>query len=94
MASTLISLASHPARRSGGRRPSVFARAAQFLAREFRARRDLRLLSSLDESALRDIGLSRGGLEDAVRHGRGAVVPARAPRTVPEVRTSPFLEWR
>ncbi|HZH51336.1 MAG TPA: DUF1127 domain-containing protein [Microvirga sp.] len=57
---------------------SLLARLAAALAREIRVRRDMRLLSSLDDAALHDIGLARGGMEDAVRHGRGSdtIVPA------------------
>ncbi len=40
------------------------------LLREIRIRRALRHVSTLDDAMLCDIGLSRGGLEEAVRHGR------------------------
>ena len=40
------------------------------LLREIRIRRALRDVSTLDDSMLCDIGLSRGGIEEAVRHGR------------------------
>ena len=40
------------------------------LLREIRIRRALRHVSTLDDNILCDIGLSRGGIEDAVRHGR------------------------
>ena len=40
------------------------------LLREIRIRRALRHVSALDDHALCDIGLSRGSVEDAVRHGR------------------------
>jgi uncharacterized protein YjiS (DUF1127 family) len=40
------------------------------LLREVRARRSLRDLDSLDDSMLHDLGLGRGELEHAVRHGR------------------------
>jgi len=45
---------------------------AREIRREWRIRRDLRRISELDERMLRDIGVSPGGLEDAVRHGRDA----------------------
>jgi uncharacterized protein YjiS (DUF1127 family) len=40
------------------------------LLREIRIRRALRDVGTLDDNILCDIGLSRGGIEDAVRHGR------------------------
>jgi uncharacterized protein YjiS (DUF1127 family) len=40
------------------------------LLREIRIRRALRDVSTLDDAMLCDIGLSRGGIEDSVRHGR------------------------
>ncbi len=40
------------------------------LAHEIRLHRDLRQLEALDDHRLHDIGLDRGALEDAVRHGR------------------------
>jgi uncharacterized protein YjiS (DUF1127 family) len=57
---------------------SLLARLASAVARELRARRDMRVLSSLDEAALHDIGLVRGNVEDAVRHGRSRdrIMPA------------------
>ena len=59
-----------PARAWGRRAVEAIALTAVRLAREVRLRRDLRLLSGLDEAMLRDIGLARGGLERAVRYGR------------------------
>ena len=55
------------------------------LARAVRAvetRRDMRLLSAAGDDMLRDIGLSRGEIESAVRYGRG-----NAPRERPPYRT-------
>jgi uncharacterized protein YjiS (DUF1127 family) len=43
------------------------------LAYEVRLQRDLRALQALDDHRLHDIGLDRGALEDAVRHGRRRV---------------------
>lgn len=38
--------------------------------KEIQLRRALRNVGSLDDAALLDMGISRGGIEDAVRHGR------------------------
>lgn len=38
--------------------------------KEIHLRRALRDVEALDDSALVDMGISRGGIEDAVRHGR------------------------
>jgi uncharacterized protein YjiS (DUF1127 family) len=40
------------------------------LAKEWRVRRALRALQDVDDRMLHDIGLDRGGIEDAVRRGR------------------------
>jgi uncharacterized protein YjiS (DUF1127 family) len=67
------------------------------LAREWRLRRELRALESLDSRALQDIGLGRGGLEGAVRHGRGRVhdAPPATPIGVEETLMPPsWTEWR
>ncbi len=50
--------------------PNLLVRAFAAIAREVRLRRDLRNLQRLDDVMLQDIGLGRGELEDAVRHGR------------------------
>ncbi|HMO29908.1 DUF1127 domain-containing protein [Enterovirga sp.] len=39
--------------------------------RQLRLRRERRLLETLDDRALADLGLSRGSLDGAVRFGRG-----------------------
>lgn len=57
-------------------RPNILVRLFNRLAQEIRVRRDMRLLASFDEAALHDIGLTRSGTEDAVRHGRGPVPAA------------------
>jgi uncharacterized protein YjiS (DUF1127 family) len=44
------------------------------MMREIRIRRDLRMLSSFSDEALQDMGLARGGLEDAIRRGRSESV--------------------
>jgi uncharacterized protein YjiS (DUF1127 family) len=54
-------------------RPTILdlvGRFAAAVAREVRARHDLVRLQSLDDAMLHDIGLSRGEIEHAVRHGR------------------------
>ena len=38
------------------------------LAHEIRIRNDLRRLAAYDDAALSDIGVSRGGIEGAIRH--------------------------
>ncbi len=38
--------------------------------REIHLRRSMREVGALDDAALLDMGISRGGIEDAVRHGR------------------------
>jgi uncharacterized protein YjiS (DUF1127 family) len=46
--------------------PGFIRRAAQ----ELRLNRDMRALTALDERALADLGLTRGGVESAVKRGR------------------------
>jgi uncharacterized protein YjiS (DUF1127 family) len=79
-----------------GRWPSLIGTVLDLIAHEIRVRRDLRTLSSLGDSALHDIGLARGGLEEAVRHGRSRA-PAPGARDLtaecPLV-VSAFTEWR
>lgn len=51
-------------------------RARSFLAaiwREWQLRRDRRLLQSLDERALADLGIRHSEIDAVVRHGRGQV---------------------
>ena len=73
---------------------------ASFIAQEWRLRRDLAQLEALDTRGLRDIGLSRGGLEGAIRHGcRARTVDDGAPVTFqqkpePAVPPSSWTEWR
>lgn len=79
--------------------PSPVSRLLALIAHEIRVRRDLRTLSSLGDSALHDIGLARGGLEEAVRHGRPGW-GSRDARFVGSDRfgcapqASAFTEWR
>jgi uncharacterized protein YjiS (DUF1127 family) len=76
--------------------PSFIGRLLARIAEEVRIHRSMRQLASLDEAMLRDIGLDRGGVEDAVRHGRpsseGAALPSlrRTGATLPLSLT----EWR
>ena len=59
-----------PTRYSTEQPPSLLARLLAAIAREVRLRRDMRALAELDDAGLHDIGLSRGEVEHAVRHGR------------------------
>ena len=59
----------------GRRTRALISDLAAGLAREIRVRRDLRIVSGLDDAMLRDIGIARGELERAVRYGR-ATEPA------------------
>jgi len=67
---TSLSTAFHWASEASVAKPSGIRGLFGALAREIRIRRALRDVSSLDDNILCDIGLSRGGIEDAVRHGR------------------------
>jgi uncharacterized protein YjiS (DUF1127 family) len=58
---------------AAGRSRGLFARFAAAIAREFAARRATQTLASLDERLLRDIGLERGNIGYATRHGREAL---------------------
>ena len=60
------------------------------LLAEWQLRRDLAHLQSLDGRALHDIGLTRGSLEGAVRHGRGR---HWQPRTEPGEPIRELAEW-
>jgi uncharacterized protein YjiS (DUF1127 family) len=84
-----------------GRARGVWTALAGWLAglrREIQARRDSRLLASLDERDLADIGLRRTGIEHAVRYGRtlsdaepiGRVTHPRPPSLAASVST----DWR
>ena len=48
----------------------VAARIATAIADELRIRRDMRQLRAMEESMLKDIGLTRADIGTAVRHGR------------------------
>ena len=66
---TSLSTAFHWTSETAGR-PSRIRGLFGALLREIRIRRALRDVGTLDDNILCDIGLSRGGIEDAVRHGR------------------------
>ena len=74
---------------------SLLQRIVEVVAREFRVRRDMRALGSLDDAALHDIGLTRGSMEGALRYGRSdeQLRPA-----VDEAASAPLprslVEWR
>lgn len=76
----------------------MLLKALAALSQRLRIRRDLRDLLSLDDAALHDIGLSRGAIEHAVRHGRRETPSCSAsassidPRT--SVLASSWTEWR
>jgi len=82
-----------PARHAIGAR---FLAMVAFLAAEWRVRRDLAQLQAMDARGLHDIGLTRGSLEGAVRHGgKGMSVPEPIP-AFPEDQPIPssWTEWR
>jgi len=81
------------ATRARRRGPSLLERLAAALLREIRVRRDLRTLSGLGETALHDIGLTRGGLEDAVRHGRSEMPGLDIVRPIPTDIPAGFAKW-
>ena len=77
---------------------SVLALPLSAVLREIRARRDARLLASLDERGLSDIGLARGGIDHVVRHGRRASEPRHVGPANPSrdeaLPASVWTEWR
>lgn len=81
-------------------RPSLLSRIMSAIAREIRIRRDMRLLGSLDDVALHDLGLVRTGVEEAVRHGRsharGPMTFEQPMRDMPTTTVTPLnsAEWR
>jgi uncharacterized protein YjiS (DUF1127 family) len=65
--------------------------------REIRLRRSMRELSSFDDAMLRDVGLDRSGVEDAVRHGRAWPVRRGDPGGADAptiVHPTSLTEWR
>ena len=78
-------------------RNGLLARLVAALAREWRIHRDLRTLQTLDDRALRDIGIGNGGLEHAVRWGRSIPTEAASRAECGKVRPSlplSLTEWR
>jgi uncharacterized protein YjiS (DUF1127 family) len=66
------------------------------LMREWQTARDLRRLSGMSDAMLHDIGVSRGGIEAAVRHGRDAAAAASGTPSCAASRlpASAATEWR
>ncbi len=81
----------------GKSKTGLLVRLVAALAREWRIHRDLRVLQTLDDRALRDIGIGVGGLEHAVRHGRSicseAALTAGFGKAPPRLPLS-WTEWR
>jgi uncharacterized protein YjiS (DUF1127 family) len=53
-----------------GRKQGLIRGLVGAIVREIQLRRTMREVGALDDAALVDMGISRGGIEDAVRHGR------------------------
>ena len=77
MVALALRAASGP-KRGAARRPRPLMAALRSIGRllsrvaaDWRARQAIRYVESFDDAMLRDIGLPRGGIEDAVRNGRG-----------------------
>jgi uncharacterized protein YjiS (DUF1127 family) len=69
----------HMERAEGDRsKATLFRVALRALANWWTARRDAARLSGYPDRMLKDIGMARGGIEWAVRHGRGEDEPNRA----------------
>lgn len=90
-----MTTAFHHAHDTAVRAPGFVVRLLSLIVEEIRIHRSMRQLASLDDTMLRDIGLDRGAVEDAVRHGRysadGTIVTTRAPRAV---LPSSLTDWR
>ena len=82
-----------PARHAIGAR---FVAMVAFLAAEWRVRRDLAQLQAMDARGLHDIGLTRGSLEGAVRHGGKGLGTLCPTGEMPECQGMPssWTEWR
>jgi uncharacterized protein YjiS (DUF1127 family) len=67
-----MSLLAHSSRtRSDHRSSRALVAFLLALPGEWRVRRQIASLQMLDGASLRDIGLTPGGIESAIRHGRG-----------------------
>jgi len=73
-----------------------FLAAVALVAAEWRIRRDLAALQALDGRGLHDIGLTRGSLEGAVRHGGKGLGSLHPIGDLPECQALPssWTEWR
>ena len=102
MSGSIAAFASHhTAKRPAGPRLTARLRAlAAHLAEEWRVRRAMSELQSLDARGLHDIGLTPGSIEGAIRHGlRGCGAADAGPdmiRQTPEWPDMPssWTEWR
>jgi uncharacterized protein YjiS (DUF1127 family) len=94
MSATITHL--HAASRSHGG-VSLLRELVAWAFREIRLRRSMRELSSFDDAMLRDVGLDRSAVEDAVRHGRPWAArrgdPGRADAPT-IVHPTSLTEWR
>ena len=94
MSATITNLHEASRRHEGA---SILRELVAWALREIRLRRSMRELQSFDDAMLRDVGLDRSGVEDAVRHGRPRPVRrgdpggADAPRIV---HPTSLTEWR
>ena len=93
--STLTS-AFHHAHDTAVRAPGFVGRLLSLIAEEIRIHHSMRQLASLDDAMLRDIGIDRGAVEDAVRHGRDALdgTTARPSRVSAAGLPASLTEWR
>lgn len=88
-ATTLIDARTMPAARTSG-----FARVVAVLRREIAAYRSARQLAAMDDAQLHDIGLDRGGVNHAVRYGRGEAVDVRPSGAASARLPLSLTEWR
>ena len=94
MSATITNL--HEASRSH-QGASLLRELVAWAVREIRLRRSVRELSSFDDAMLRDLGLDRSGVEDAVRHGRPSPVRRGDPGGADAptiVHPTSLTEWR
>jgi uncharacterized protein YjiS (DUF1127 family) len=75
---------------------SKFIAAPASLLHEWRIARDLRSLSGMSDAMLHDIGVSRGAIDAAVRHGRDVTAGKRNVLSITASRlpASAATEWR